>query len=291
MDDTAAAVLVFNPQNENPFDGLGQWDRDLRKATRGAFAKLLVAGRVDRGGMVVSRANIERFMRERGFQGDLHETSAATGQGCAKLRESIVESIDWQSIPKTTSPALYRRMKKEILRLRDSGLVLLRLAEIKQRMELALQGQSFDLAQLETVVGLLAGPGIIRRVEFGGFILLQPEVLSRYAAALVRKVRSHPQELGCIAEDDLRDGALDYQDFKRLPAEDEHVILQDLREILISRAWCLRQICDGTTTLTFPSYFRRERREQPGHPSVLVTYRAPTPHEGIRNRPALEVRR
>src|SRR5262249_8906728 len=31
MDDTAAAVLVFNPQNENPFDGLGQWDRDLHK--------------------------------------------------------------------------------------------------------------------------------------------------------------------------------------------------------------------------------------------------------------------
>src|SRR5271165_1456855 len=25
--------------------------------------------------------------------------------------------------------------------------------------------------------------------------------------------------------------------------------------------------------LTFPSYFRRERKEQPGHPSVLVTYR------------------
>ena len=32
------------PQHENPFDGLGQWDRDLQKATRKPFAKLLAAG-------------------------------------------------------------------------------------------------------------------------------------------------------------------------------------------------------------------------------------------------------
>ena len=67
MDDTAAAILVFNPQNENPFDGLGHWDRDLRKATRRPFAKLLAAGRVDRGGLVVSADSISRFMIERGF--------------------------------------------------------------------------------------------------------------------------------------------------------------------------------------------------------------------------------
>lgn len=42
MDDTAAAVLVFNPQNENPFEGLGHWDRDLQKAARKPFAKLLL---------------------------------------------------------------------------------------------------------------------------------------------------------------------------------------------------------------------------------------------------------
>ena len=44
---------------------------------------------------------------------------------------------------------------------------------------------------------------MIQRLGFGGFILLRPEVLSRYAAALIRKVRKHPQELGCIREDEL----------------------------------------------------------------------------------------
>jgi hypothetical protein len=125
MDDTAAAVLVFNPQNENPFEGLGHWDRDLQKAARKPFAKLLAAARVDRGGLVVSAASMEKFMQERSFLGPLHVTSAKTGEGCDQLREAIVQAIDWKSIPATTSPALYHRLKQEILSLRDSGLVLI----------------------------------------------------------------------------------------------------------------------------------------------------------------------
>jgi GTPase SAR1 family protein len=49
MDETSLAVLVFNPQSDNPFEGLGQWDRDLQRAARRPFNKLLVAGRCDRG--------------------------------------------------------------------------------------------------------------------------------------------------------------------------------------------------------------------------------------------------
>ncbi|MBI5820023.1 MAG: TIR domain-containing protein [Verrucomicrobia bacterium] len=281
MDNTAAAVLVFNPQNENPFEGLGHWDRDLQKAARKPFAKLLAAARVDRGGLVVSAASMKKFMKERGFLGPLHVTSAKTGEGCNQLREAIVEAIDWKSIPETTSPALYHRLKQEILSLRDSGLILIRLAELKQRMEMTLRGENFELAELEAVVSLLAGPGMIRRLDFGGFILLRPEVLSRYAATVVRKVRKHPQELGCINENELLAGDLDYQDFKRLPREDEAVVLRTLLETFISRAWCLRQPCDGSAMLTFPSYFRRERKEQPSHPSVLVTYRFDGPADDI----------
>ena len=113
-------------------------------------------------------------------------------------------------------------------------------------MELTLHGQPFKLEELETVIGLLAGPGMIQRLDFGGFILLRPEVLSRYAAAVVRKVRQHPQEMGCIREDELLAGDLDYRDFIRLPREDEGVVLRTLLETFVSRAWCLRQIGDGT---------------------------------------------
>src|SRR5262249_13784617 len=155
------------------------------------------------------------------------------------LREAIVKAIDWQSIPETTSPLLYHQMKQEILTLRDSGLALIRVAELKQRMEMALPGEKIKLAELETVVSLLSGPGMIQRLEFGGFVLLLPEVLSRYASALVRKVRRHPQEMGCIREDEMLAGELDYQDFTRLPVEDEGVVLLALLETVVSRAWCL----------------------------------------------------
>ena len=109
------------------------------------------------------------------------------------------------------------------------------------------------------VLAPLAGPGMIQRLGFGGFILLRAGALSRYAAAVVRKVRKHPKELGCIREDELLAGDLDYQDFKRLPRDDEAVVLRTLLQTFISRAWCLRQPCDGSAMLTFPSYFRRER--------------------------------
>ena len=281
IDDTAAAALVFNPQNENPFESLGHWDNDLAKAARKALTKLLVAGRVDRGGLVVSDASIQKFMNERGFHQPLHLTSAKTGEGCESLRNAIVMAIDWQSIPQTTSPALYHRMKQEIINLRDKGHVLMRLAELKQHMDLTLREENFKPEELNSVVSLLSGPGMIQRLDFGGFILLRPEVLSRYAAAVVRKVRKHPQELGCIREDDFLAGNLDYQDFERLPREDEAVVLRALLETFVKRAWCLRQIVDGSVILTFPSYFRRERKEQPSHPSVLVTYRFDGPTDEI----------
>jgi hypothetical protein len=39
--------------------------------------------------------------------------------------------------------------------------------------------------ELKTVVSLLAGPGMIHRLDFGGFILLWLEVLSRYPTAVL----------------------------------------------------------------------------------------------------------
>lgn len=107
MDETALAVLVFNPQSENPFEGLGQWDRDLRRAGRRPFKKLLVAGRCDRGGLMVSRASIKRFCDERGFTGFI-ETSAYTGEGCAALRDLIINNIPWDDIPWTASPRIFK---------------------------------------------------------------------------------------------------------------------------------------------------------------------------------------
>jgi GTPase SAR1 family protein len=272
MDETSLAVLVFNPQSENPFEGLGQWDRDLQRAARRPFKKLLVAGRCDRGSLMVSRNNIDRFSDERDFMHYL-ETSAYTGDGCSALRDAIIRNIPWDDIPWTASPRIFKLLKEEIVKLRDEGKVLLRMGELKQQLEMRLAGEIFTLEQLRAVVGLLASPGIVWQLEFGDFILLQPERINAYAAAVIRKVRAHMEEIGVVPEEDVLTGRLDYQDMKRLPPDEEQIVLRAMHQTFVDHGLCLREPTEAGTLLVFPSYFKRERPELEGHPAVLVTYR------------------
>ena len=155
MDQTDLALLVFDPQKDDPFEGLAQWDNELTRAagTR-PFVKRLVAGRCDRGGLRVSRGQIEEFQKHRGFAG-YHETSAKDGNGCDDLRTVIMASIPWDRLPKTSSPTIFKRIKGEILKLKDGGCVLLRMAELKQVLEMRLIGESFTPEIVQTVVQLL----------------------------------------------------------------------------------------------------------------------------------------
>lgn len=66
-------------------------------------------------GLLGSAASMKRLMWERLFLGPLRVTSAKSGEGCDQLREAIVQAIDWKNILETTSPALYHRMKRELL--------------------------------------------------------------------------------------------------------------------------------------------------------------------------------
>ncbi len=197
MDETQLAVLVFNPQQETPFEGLGQWDSDLEKASRRAFNKLLVAGRCDRGSLMVSKQSIEEFQTERGFSAYL-ETSAQTGAGCDDLRQVIIQNIDWDSIRWTATTQTFKTLKEEIIKLRDEGKVLLRMVELKQQLELRLTDETFTMEELRAVVGLLSGPGLVWKLEFGDFMLLQPERINAYSSALIRKGASSV-ELGAHA--------------------------------------------------------------------------------------------
>jgi small GTP-binding protein len=272
MDTTALAVLVFNPQSENPFEGLAQWDEDLRRAARGPFGKLLVAGRCDRGGLMVSRKSVDRFCQERGFVEYL-ETSARLGTGCDALRKAIVRQIPWTSIPWTASPRIFRLLKDEIVKLKDEGRVLLRMRELRQHLGLRLPTEGFTTRQLRAVVGLLASAGIVWQLEFGDFVLLQPEYINAYASAVVRSVRAHTDEIGCIGEEEVLAGNLDYQDRQRLPQGEEQIVLRAMHQTFVDHGLCLREPTEAGTLLVFPSYFRRERPELGEHPAVFVTYR------------------
>jgi len=271
MDETQLAVLVFNPQHENPFEGLGQWDSDLEKASRRAFKKLLVAGRCDRGGLMVSQKSISEFQAERGFEAYL-ETSAHTGNGCDELRQAIIQHIDWDSIPWTATTQTFKMLKEEILKLRDEGRVLLRMAELKQQLALRLPHKTFTIEELRAVVGLLAGPGLVWKLEFGDFVLLQPERINAYASAVIRKVRQHPEEIGCILEQDILNANLDFQDMKRLSHDDEAIVLRAMHQTLVDYGICLREDTEKGAQIVLPSFFKRERPELENHPAPIVSY-------------------
>ncbi|MHB9102243.1 MAG: TIR domain-containing protein [Sulfuricella sp.] len=271
MDETALAVLVFNPQDENPFEVLAQWDNDIQRAATRPFKKILVAGRCDRGGAIISKDVIQRFVEERDFSCFL-ETSARSGERCQELRELIIQTIPWTEMPWTASPRIFRLLKNEILSLRDHGHVLIRLVELKQQLELRLPRENFSVDQLRAVIGLLTGPGIVRQLEFGDFVLLRPEYVNAYASAVVRTVRSHVDEIGSIFERDVIDGKLKFEDMVRLPHGQESAVLREMHQMFIDRGLCLREHSDAGDLLIFPSYFKRERKDIDHHPAPFIIF-------------------
>ena len=162
MEGTDVALLVFNPQDDDPYEGLAEWDRAISLAAAGRpFVKLLVAGRVDRGGLRVSGEAMKAFAKHRGFRG-YHETSAETGQGCAELRREILGAIPWDRLPSTASPRTFRRIKEEVIKLKDEGdRVLLRIGELESELRSRISDEPFTPEELVTVVRLLAGAGVI----------------------------------------------------------------------------------------------------------------------------------
>src|SRR5262249_44929476 len=158
------------------FETLSQWDRDLTRASRREFTKLLAAGRVDACGLRVSRTEVERFARERNFRAFL-ETSAKYNRGCEELKQAILAGINWDEIPCRTTEVLFKRLKEEIIRVKDEGRVLMRFNELRESLRLRLSGEikQFSDEELRAVLTLLAGPGVVWELAFGGWVLLQPE--------------------------------------------------------------------------------------------------------------------
>ncbi len=48
-------------------------------------------------------------------------------------------------------------------------------------------------AEFNTCIGLVEAQGLIKRLSFGGQVLLQPELLDAYASSIVNEARNEPQ--------------------------------------------------------------------------------------------------
>ena len=140
------------------------------------------------------------------------------------------------------------------------------------RLRLAGEDAQFKDEELKAVVSLLAGPGVVWELGFGSWVLLQPERINAYAQAVIQTLRADEHERGSIAEEQVLGGGLAYQSsMQRLEAEEERFVLLAMHQTLVERGLCLRQHTEQGPLLTFPSYYRRERKELVEHPAVLVS--------------------
>jgi WD40 repeat protein len=101
LNEVAVALIVFDARSEtDPFAGVYHWCRALRLAQRiqGSAAPpmkvLLVAARMDRTGLGVSRSRVDDVLRELNLDG-FFETSAKDGLNIEELATAIRSAISW----------------------------------------------------------------------------------------------------------------------------------------------------------------------------------------------------
>ncbi len=285
LDETALALLLINPQKDDPFAEAGDWLKALDTAAgndsaRRPAEKLLIFSQVDVGYMKLSDAKIERFREAHGFSGWL-PSSAHTGLNCSdeanggqpsKLKQLIADSIPWDKLPWTATPRLLAELKSALFKMRDTtDIRLLRFAELAQRLEQTLPGERFGESDVRTAVTLLANHGLARPFKFGDLVLLQPELLNGYAGAIIRSARAHKDEIGCVLEADLYDPGFDFTGVDRLPRPDEELLLRGLVQTFLDHSLCIGEETPQGRQLVFPSQYRREK-DIPWEPGVFVSY-------------------
>lgn len=284
LDETALALLLINPQKEDPFAEAGDWlkalDTATNQAAKGKAERLLVFSQVDVGGMKISDAKIERFAQEHGFA-DWLDTSAKTGQNCSdganggqpsKLKQLIAERIPWDKLPWTATPRLLAELKEALMKMRATADIrLLRFSELAQRLEQALPGEKIGHSDVRTAVTLLANHGLALPLKFGDLVLLQPELLNGYAGAIIRAARAHKDEIGCVLEADIYDPGFDFTGVDRLARPDEELMLRAMVQTFLDHSLCIAEDTAQGRQLVFPSQYRREK-DIPWEPDVFVSY-------------------
>lgn len=287
LQDAALALLLINPQRDDPFREAGDWLNALKAATGssdsyGNTSRLLILSQVDVGGPKLSKAKLDRFCQQHGFAGWI-STSAKTGENCSdkenggqpsKLKQLIAQSIPWDKLPWTSTPRKLVEIKDAAMAMRDkTDIRLLRFAELSQRLEQALPDENFGEPDVRTAITLLANNGLVRPLRFGDLVLLRPHLLNGYAGAIVRAARAHKDEIGCVLEAKIYEPDFDFTGVERLERRgDEELLLRAIvDEMFFYNSLCIAEETPQGRFLVFPSQYRREK-DIPRDPDIFVSY-------------------
>ena len=282
LNEIAVALVIFDTRSEtDPFAGVRHWDRALTQAQRlqtsgtSPLKKFLVAARADRGGIGVSPKRIDTWVKELGFDG-FFETSAREGWQIPELTKAIRDAIDWKTLPSVSSTKLFQQIKdfliaeKQANRLLSTADDLYRAFLKSEKSPTAIENLR---AQFEICIGRVESRDLIRRLSFGNYILLQPELLDAYASALINAAKDEPDGLGNIAEEDARHGRFRMSEDERIKDKSlEELLLIATVEELLCHELVIRESADDGTYLVFPSQFTRERPDAPNPEGQTVIF-------------------
>lgn len=288
LNEVAVALVVFDARSEtDPLAGVRHWERALRLAqqrqgTAGvAMKKFLVSARNDRGGVAIGEERLQGLLKEFGFDG-YFKTSAKEGWQIEELRAAIEQAIDWDNLPEVASSRLFADIKAFLVEVKKTGLLL------------ALPGQLYDdfvrlhpdtakgvtnlRAQFATCIGRLETRDLIRRLTFGDYVLLQPELLDAYASAMVNTAKEEPDGLGSLAEEIALAGKFYVPEEQKVKdAGQEQLLLHATVEELVRHDLALRENADDGRYLVFPSQFNRDYEDapEPKGKAVAITFDGP----------------
>ena len=284
LKEVAVALVVFDARSEtDPLAGVRHWERALRLAhQRGGeqavpMKKFLVAARADRGGVSVSKYRIQSLSNEFGFDA-YFETSAKEGWQIAALREAIEAAIQWNSLPIVTSEELFVRIKGHLLEAKRKGRILATSDQLYDEFE-----ATTDLRpQFDTCIGRLENHDLIRRLSFGDYVLMEPEILDSYASALVNAAKSEPEGLGSIAEEVALTGQFHIPEDHRIADRgQEQLLLHATVEELVLHDLALRESAADGRYLVFPSQFNRDYEDAPEPKGRALTMKFDGPVQSI----------
>ncbi len=303
LEGASLALILFDAKSETaPLAGARYWARAVQQAhpaADGGLPAFLVAARADRGGINVSDQRIQQLMADFGLA-EYVKTSAKEGTNTDLLRSRLLAAIDWARIPEVTSTAFFAAVKNFITEQRSSGSLLTPVDELGRMFQAAVpsgmqllagqeqpQGPVGDRPQaalagltsvFEGCIARLESAGLVKRLKFGDYVLLRPELLDTYAGAIVNAARDEPDGLGSILETKVVD--LDFT----VPSTDqvaegqqERLLVLATLEELLQRELVLRERTEDGVQLVFPSAYRRDllASETPKGDGVVFRFEGP----------------
>ena len=136
LEDVSVAVILFDSRSElDPFAGVRYWNRVLLHAAKSnregnrTMSRILVAARIDRGGLTVGMHRIVNVVHELRLDGFV-ATSAKEGTGVEELRARLEAAVDWNAVPSVTSNLLFQSIKIFLTKEKKAGRLLATVDEL-----------------------------------------------------------------------------------------------------------------------------------------------------------------